>query len=307
MRSQAPWPESVLDSRFVAFPFPKTGIHFSGKCSGWYPRAAPRREACAALCMTTTSTLGATRLSALQPATRSGRFWLAASYRSRFYKIVRPDLRGLGQSEAPDDLEAGLNVEAYIDDLLAIIDALGGGPIHYCGESLGGILGMVLAAQHPQRLRTLSLVAAPLLINQDTQRAFAFDHATWQEALQQMGAQKWAEAANAATRFPADTDPGLLAWYADEMGKSAVEVLIRMSRIASSVDATPFIDRISIPTLGLYPQHAPVTIQSQEQTLKAQCPRSRSSTFPRGTIRSRTSCRRRSPTKFSILHPSTMA
>jgi 3-oxoadipate enol-lactonase len=201
---------------------------------------------------------------------RSGRFWYSwVPYLSRFYKIVRPDLRGLGESQVPDDLETGLNVEAYIEDLLAIIDALGGGPVHYCGESLGGILGMVLAAQHPQLVRTLSLVAAPLLINQDTQRAFAFDHPTWQEALQKMGSQKWAEAANSATRFPAGTDPGLLAWYADEMGKSAVEVLIRMSRIASRVDATPFIDKITTPTLGLYPQHAPVTIQSQEQTLKA--------------------------------------
>ena len=41
-----------------------------------------------------------------------------------------------------------------------------------------------------------------------------------------------------------------------------------MSRIASTVDATPYIDRIRTPTLGLYPEHAPVTIQSQEQTLK---------------------------------------
>ena len=41
-----------------------------------------------------------------------------------------------------------------------------------------------------------------------------------------------------------------------------------MSRIASTVDATPYIDRISTPTLGLYPEHAPVTIQSQEQILK---------------------------------------
>ena len=200
---------------------------------------------------------------------RSGRFWYSwVPYLSRFYKIVRPDLRGLGQSEAPNDLEAGLNVEAYIDDLLAIIDSLGGAPVHYCGKSLGGILGMVLAAQHPERLRTLSLVAAPLLINTDTQRAFAFGYPSWQDALQAMGSRQWAEAANSATRFPAGTDPGLLAWYADEMGKSRVEVLIRMSRIASTVDATPYLDRIRTPTLGLYPEHAPVTIQSQEQTLK---------------------------------------
>jgi len=200
---------------------------------------------------------------------RSGQFWYSwVPYLSRFYKVVRPDLRGLGRSGIPDDLETGLNVEAYIEDLLAIIGDLGGAPVHYCGESLGGILGMVLAAQHPEKLRTLSLVAAPLLINKDTQCAFAFDHPTWQDALQKMGSRKWAEAANSATRFPDGTDPGLLAWYADEMGKSPVEVLIRMSRIASTVDATPYIDRIKTPTLGLYPEHAPVTIQSQESILK---------------------------------------
>jgi len=200
---------------------------------------------------------------------RSGRFWYSwVSYLARFYRVVRPDLRGLGQSHAPADLEAGLNVAAYISDLVAIIDALGGEPVHYCGESLGGILGMVLAAEHPAKLRTLSLVAAPVLINRDTQQAFAFGHPSWQDALRIMGSHAWAEAANTATRFPPDTDPGLLAWYADEMGAAKVEVLIRMSRIASSVDATPYLNRIKTPTLGLYPAQAAVTIQSQEQTLK---------------------------------------
>jgi len=41
-----------------------------------------------------------------------------------------------------------------------------------------------------------------------------------------------------------------------------------MSRIASTGNATPYIDHISTPTLGLYPEHAPVTIRSQEQILK---------------------------------------
>lgn len=200
---------------------------------------------------------------------RSGKFWTSwVPYLSRFYRVVRPDLRGLGQSEAPADLESGLSVPNYISDLVALIDALGA-PVHYCGESLGGILGMVLAAEHPQKLRSLSLVAAPVLINEDTQRTFAFGHPTWQDALRAMGARGWSEAANSATRFPEGTDPGLLSWYADEMGKARVEVLIRMSRIASSVNATPYLERIRTPTLGLYPAQAPVTIQAQEKTIRA--------------------------------------
>ena len=200
---------------------------------------------------------------------RSGKFWTSwVPYLSRFYRVVRPDLRGLGQSEAPADLEKDLSVAAYIEDLVALVDSLGA-PVHYCGESLGGILGMVLAAEHPQKLRTLSLVAAPVIINQDTQRTFAFGRASWQDALREMGSRGWADAANSATRFPDGTDPGLLAWYADEMGKSRVEVLIRMSRIASGVDATPYLERIRTPTLGLYPAQAPVTIQEQEKVIQA--------------------------------------
>jgi len=116
---------------------------------------------------------------------------------------------------------------------------------------------------------SLSLVAAPLLINKDTQRTFAFGHPTWQEALRKMGSRGWADAANSATRFPEGTDPGLLKWYADEMGKSRVEVLIRMSEIASTVDATPVLPKITTETLGLYPAQAPVTIQEQEKTIAA--------------------------------------
>ena len=201
---------------------------------------------------------------------RSGQFWTSwVPYLSRFFKVVRPDLRGLGQSEIPVDLEKDITPQAYVGDLVALIKSFGGAPVHYCGESVAGLIGMVLAAEHPEVLRTLSMVAAPILINPDTQKAFAFGHPTWQEALATMGSRGWADAANSATRFPLGTDPGLLKWYADEMGKSNVDVLIRMSRIASVIDATPFLDRIQTPTLGLYPVNAPVTIQSQEQILRA--------------------------------------
>ena len=200
---------------------------------------------------------------------RSGRFWYSwVPYLSRFYRVVRPDLRGLGNSSSDFDLDKGLSIESYVGDLVALIDALGGRPVHYCGESLGGIIGMALAAGQPGLLRTLSLVAAPVEINADTQRTFAFGHASWQEALRSMGSRGWAEAANSATRFPADADPGLLRWYADEMGRSEVEVLVAMSRLASRVDARPFLPRIECPVLGLYPAHAPVTIQSQEEDLR---------------------------------------
>src|SRR5512141_2229343 len=82
---------------------------------------------------------------------RSGRFWYSwVPYLSRYYKVVRPDARGLGRSAAGFDLATGITVESVTGDLVALVTALGGGPVHFCGESMGGILGIALAALHPE-------------------------------------------------------------------------------------------------------------------------------------------------------------
>ena len=100
-------------------------------------------------------------------------------YLSRYYRIVRMDLRGLGKSSTDFDLKTGMTAQHFVDDILAVIDAVGGGPVHYCGESLGGILGMILAAEHPEKLRTLTLIAAPLRISDRTKKDFSCGHASW--------------------------------------------------------------------------------------------------------------------------------
>src|SRR5580658_9951651 len=69
---------------------------------------------------------------------RSAKFWYSwVPYLSRFYKVVRPDVRGLGQSSADFDLEKNFTMDACIGDLLAIIDELGQNSVHICGESMG--------------------------------------------------------------------------------------------------------------------------------------------------------------------------
>ena len=55
---------------------------------------------------------------------RSSRFWYSwVPYLSRFYRIVRPDARGLGGSAADFDLDRDLTLEALVDDLAAINEA----------------------------------------------------------------------------------------------------------------------------------------------------------------------------------------
>lgn len=199
---------------------------------------------------------------------RSSQFWYSwVPYLARFYKVVRADLRGLGQSPLEFDPAKDLTIENYVDDLVALVDALGVESVHYCGESFGGILGMVLAATQPARVRTLSLVSAPVSLNQKHQETFAVGFGSREEALRAIGAEKWAAMTNGTTRFPPGTDPGLLAWYAAEMGKSNVEVLCGLYGLLRNATAAPFLSKIEAPVLGLYPTGGPITSREQEEQL----------------------------------------
>jgi 3-oxoadipate enol-lactonase len=202
---------------------------------------------------------------------RSSRFWYSwVPYLSRFYKVVRADLRGHGESPVDFNPATDSTLEGYVDDVMAVLNDLKLDSAHYCGESFGGILGMVLAAQHPQRVRTLSLVSAPVYQNQKSQETFAGGYPSREEALRTMGTRKWATAIYGAPRFfPSGTDPGLREWYVGEIGKSDVEVLCGLYGLLRHASAKDFLPRIKAPVLGLYPTAGSITSSEQEELLAA--------------------------------------
>jgi 3-oxoadipate enol-lactonase len=201
---------------------------------------------------------------------RSGKFWYSwVPYLARWFKVVRPDVRGLGQSSAAFDLEREFTVENCIDDLVAIIDHLGADTVHYCGESMGGILGMVLCATHPKRIRTLTLVSTPVNLNETTKTTYALGHQSEAEAQKAMGMKAWVAATNRTTRFPANADPKLLEWYEQEFARNNPDVQAAMSRTMHATSALPYLSQIECPVLGLYPSDGPITSAEQEAMLKA--------------------------------------
>lgn len=193
---------------------------------------------------------------------RSSRFWYSwVPYLSRFYRVVRPDVRGLGLSAADFDLEREFTLEHCVNDLLAIIDHLGADSVHFCGESMGGMLGIALAAMHPQRVRTLTLVSTPVYIGDRMKLNYA------PNAAEKLDREAWIEATNRSMRFPPDTDPGLLDWYKQEFSRNRADVQAAMAQLVNSANVLPYLDRIQAPVLGLYPSAGPVTTPEQEQML----------------------------------------
>jgi 3-oxoadipate enol-lactonase len=200
---------------------------------------------------------------------RSGRFWYSwVPYLARWFKVVRPDVRGLGQSAQDFDLEREFTVENCIGDLVAIIDQLGADSVHYCGESMGGMLGMILAATHPNRIRTLTLVSTPVNLSETPKTSYAQGHRSESEARQAMGMKAWVAATNRTMRFPANADPELLAWYEEEFARSNPDVQTAMSRVLRAASILPYLRKIEAPVLGLYPSAGPVTSGEQEALLE---------------------------------------
>ena len=74
------------------------------------------------------------------------------------FRVLTYDQRGHGQTDAPTGRYA---FATLIDDLVALMDALGIERANYCGLSMGGATGMGLARLYPARIDRLVVCDSP--------------------------------------------------------------------------------------------------------------------------------------------------
>jgi 3-oxoadipate enol-lactonase/4-carboxymuconolactone decarboxylase len=82
-------------------------------------------------------------------------WWPQVEVLSRRARVVRFDHRGQGSSPVPP---GPYTVDELGRDVLALLDHLGAARVHYVGLSLGGMVGMWLAAHAPDRVDRLALL-----------------------------------------------------------------------------------------------------------------------------------------------------
>ena len=77
------------------------------------------------------------------------------SYLKDRYSIVTYDHRGQGQSEVT---ESGYDMETLYEDAVQLIEKLELGKVHFGGLSMGGFVGLRLAARRPDLVKSLVLM-----------------------------------------------------------------------------------------------------------------------------------------------------
>lgn len=101
----------------------------------------------------------------LHGLTANAHYWdglIAAGLRQ--HATIALDLRGRGLSDQP---AAGYGLAEHAADVLAVLDQLGHDRAVLCGHSYGGLLGVYLAATHPDRVSRLIVIdiAGPSIHN----------------------------------------------------------------------------------------------------------------------------------------------
>ena len=78
------------------------------------------------------------------------------------FRTVATDLRGYCPGARPEGVESYF-LREYVDDILAIADALGWAdrPFHLMGTSIGGVIAWRIAGENPQRVTTLACINIP--------------------------------------------------------------------------------------------------------------------------------------------------
>jgi 3-oxoadipate enol-lactonase len=82
----------------------------------------------------------------------------AAYFAGLGFRVIVPDIRGHGDSGAPEHATPGaFAVETLAADLIAVLDDAGVERVHWVGNSLGGIVGLSLLASAPQRFSSFAM------------------------------------------------------------------------------------------------------------------------------------------------------
>jgi pimeloyl-ACP methyl ester carboxylesterase len=84
------------------------------------------------------------------------------------FHVIRYDNRDTGRSTCYEPGTMNYSLDVMMEDAAAVLDAYGVKSAVIVGASLGGMIGQLLALQHPERVRQLTLmISGPVAVEED--------------------------------------------------------------------------------------------------------------------------------------------
>ena len=125
---------------------------------------------------------------------RSTKFWYHwVPALAREYRVLRRDMRGHGQSSAPPP-DHKWSLDELAEDMLAFMDAVGLKQVHYLGESIGGIIGILFAIRWPERLKSLTICNSPTTLRRTVEQPASGSSGSASTSLAKADSRGWGRA-----------------------------------------------------------------------------------------------------------------
>lgn len=156
-------------------------------------------------------------------------------------RVLRYDMRGHGESSMPPGPNS---IERLAADAIGLLDVLGVESAHFCGLSIGGMVGQVLGARHGHRLRSLTICNSS---------AYFPNKEEWDQRLaaaRKVGMTALAE--GMISRWLADSEGEQAATAVQSLremiGSTPVEAFCSCAAAVRDMDLRPLLNQVRVPT-----------------------------------------------------------
>jgi 3-oxoadipate enol-lactonase len=184
------------------------------------------------------------------------------------YRLLTYDHPGHGVSDLP---EQPCTVEAFAHGLVGLLDELGLERVSFCGVSLGGMVGMALALEAPERVERLALACTSAYLGPPegwAERA-RIVRAEGMEAIADTVVGRW------FTPDLAREDPETVASFRAMLVATPPEGYARCCEAVAAWDARKRISAIAAPVLVVVGKDDPATPVEHAELLASRIPGAR--------------------------------
>jgi 3-oxoadipate enol-lactonase len=184
---------------------------------------------------------------------------------TQHFRVIRYDRRGHGKSDVPP---APYSMERFGRDVLAILDDLDVERVHWCGLSMGGMVGQWLGAKAPQRFGKIILANTA---------CYYPDPTNWLnriKAVKQGGLASVADTVVAGwlTAEFREREPQITANLKAMLLASPVQGYLACCEALSTLDQRDLLPEIRSPTLVIAGRHDPATPVAAGEFIRGRIP-----------------------------------
>jgi pimeloyl-ACP methyl ester carboxylesterase len=193
---------------------------------------------------------------------------------ARKYRIVRPDMRGFGQSTAMQR-DFKWTMDVLVDDYARLMDRLGIDRFHVIAAKIGGTIARAFAARKPERVKTLTVVGTPPPFREGAMEKTP----ELVKAFEADGVEPWARrtmASRLGSRFPKEG----VEWWIGFMARTQASTQIGFMPTIAVADIRADIPKIKCPTLVITTEESGLASVEATRAWQEQIPDSRLLVMP---------------------------